>query len=132
MEHQPRIVVIGHSLLMEGVAVSLANTPMGNIIWADPVATDTEGYLQALQPDLVILELCDPRTARMLSLLKTNPNVLFLGLNENCNQAFLLKSHECAVHTIQDLLEILHKALGWKFRLLEGGEHSKSVREFDV
>jgi ribonuclease PH len=117
---------------MDGVAISLADTLMGNIIRVDPISADTEACLQSIHPDLVILELSDPRADMMFSMLKTTPDILFLGLNEDCSRVIVLKTLEHTIYTMQDLQEILQSMLHWQPQLLEGGEHIRYQKNLDI
>ena len=125
MGHQPAVVLLGNSLLMDGVAISLANTHMDNVIRADPAIANTRAYLQSLQPDLIILELGDHRTDTALSLLKENPDIILIGLNEDSSRVSVLKTQECTIDTMQDLQEVLQEVLHRKSRLFEGGGYTE-------
>ena len=132
MGHQPAVVLLGNSLLMDGVAISLANTQMDNVIRADPAVADTRAHLQSLQPDLIILELGDQRTDTALSLLKEHPEIILIGLNEDSSRVSVLKTQECTIDTMQDLQEVLQELLHWKPRLLKGGGHTDYQKKVDV
>ena len=132
MGHQPAVVLLGNSLLMDGVAISLANTQMDNVIRADPAVADTRAYLQSLQPDLIILELSDHRIDTALSLLKEHPDIILIGLNEDSSRVSVLKTQECTIYTMQDLQEVLQEVLRWKPRLFKGGEHTEYQKKLDV
>ena len=111
MDHQPVVVVLGHSLLIDGVATSLADKSTNNIIQADPDIADTKPCIQSLNPDLIILEMNDPRIDTMFSLLKANPAISLLGLNEGHSRALIIKPQECTLYTMQDFHAALQKAL---------------------
>ena len=132
MGHQPAVVLLGNSLLMDGVAISLANTQMDNVIRADPAVADTRAYLQSLQPDLIILELGDHRTDTALSLLKENPDIILIGLNEDSSRVSVLKTQECTIDTMQDLQEVLQELLHWKPRLFKGGGYIEYHKKLDA
>jgi AmiR/NasT family two-component response regulator len=132
MGHQPAVVLLGNSLLMDGVAISLANTQMDNVIRADPAVADTRAYLQSLQPDLIILELSDHRIDTALSLLKEHPDIILIGLNEDSSRVSVLKTQECTIYTMQDLQEVLQEVLRWKPRLFKGGGHTEYQKKLDV
>ena len=120
MGYQPLVVVLGDSLLMDGVAIGLAKTQINNIIRADPNLTDTRPYLQSLQPDLIILELNDPRIEPALHMLKVNPDISLLGINESRSRALILKTQEYTINTMQDFNELLQQVLHQKSRLFKG------------
>jgi hypothetical protein len=70
MEQRPLVVLLGESLLMDGVAVSLAGKGMLGTIRMDSDVVDIRECLETLQPDLVIFELDTPQSSHVLSLLR--------------------------------------------------------------
>jgi hypothetical protein len=121
MGYQPLVVVLGGSLLVDGVAIGLEKAQINNIIRVDPNIADTRPYLQSLQPDLIILELNDPRIESTLHLLKANPDISLLGINDSHSRALVLKTQEYTINTMQDFHELLQQVLHQKSRLFKGG-----------
>ena len=64
MADQPLVVVLGDSLLTEGVAVSLANCPLMSLNSIDSNAFDIWQQIDALSPNVIIFDLEIPHSPR--------------------------------------------------------------------
>ena len=112
MADQPLVVVLGDSLLMEGVAVSLANCPQMPLIRLDCNASDIWQQIDALDPDVIVLELKIPHSPFILTLLKERPGILLLGLDQDCNRVIVLNSRIHFSRTMHDLCQIVEAEVG--------------------
>jgi hypothetical protein len=101
------VLLYGQSLLLSGVAASLAECPGLQVARA---ATWAEaGRLlapPARMPDALIFDLTDARESHILPLLLKNPRLLMIGLDVECNQAVLVSGQEARSLTLDQIREI--------------------------
>ena len=107
MKKQPVVVILGHSLLMEGVAVSLANVEELSLVRIESSVSDIWQQVEALSPDVIVFELEVPHSPFILSLLKERPGILLIGLDVACNRVIVLNSRQLITSTMHDLYQIV-------------------------
>jgi hypothetical protein len=105
MEDRPLVVLLGKSLLMDGVAVSLTGEQMQRMVRMDVECNDIRERLKSLEPDLIVFELDNPKTQSIISLLKDRPDLLLIGLDLDYCRAIVLNSHQ---HITQSMNELQH------------------------
>jgi len=108
------LVVLLASVLMDGIAVSLAGNQLLEITCLDADAIDVRQRLHTLKPDLVIFELDTPRLPCILSLLCEQPGILLIGLDLACSRAIVLNSHQHLTPTLNELCRVVHGEAGQK------------------
>ena len=106
------LVVLLASVLMDGIAVSLAGNQLLEITCLDAHAIDVRQRLHTLKPDLVIFELENPRLPRILSLLWEQPGILLIGLDLACSRAIVLNSHQHLTPTLNELCLVVQAEAG--------------------
>lgn len=121
MEQRPLVVLLGESLLMDGVAVSLADRKMLGTIRMDSDVADIRECLEALQPDLIIFELDAPQSPSILSLLREQPGILLIGLDLACSRAIVLNSRQQMTRTMSELCLMVQAEADQKAHLPKGG-----------
>lgn len=107
MPKQPLIVLIGDSLLMEGVAFSLASRPQLFVLKLEPALIQVKDCLRCLEPDLVIFETGAPWTDSLMSVLKEQTGIRLAGLDLDTCRVVVLAGHEYFTETMQDLLQLI-------------------------
>ena len=120
METRPLVVLVD-SVLMDGIAVSLAGNPMLEITCLDAHAIDVGQRLDTLKPDLVIFGLDTPRLSCILSLLWEQPGILLIGLDPACSRAIVLNSHQHLTPTLNELCRVVQAEAGRRACLSKGG-----------
>jgi hypothetical protein len=121
MEQRPLVVLLGESLLMDGVAVSLAGKGMLGTIRMDSDVVDIRECLETLQPDLVIFELDTPQSSHVLSLLREQPGILLIGLDLACSRAIVLNSRQQMTRTMSELCLMVQAEADQKAHVPKGG-----------
>ncbi len=121
MARQPLIVLIGTSLLMEGVAFSLASKPRLNVLQLEPALIQMKDCLHCLEPDLVVFELGAPCSEALTALLNEQPEIRLAGLDLNTCQLIVLTSRQYQTDTMQDLLQVFQQQTHQQAHSLEGG-----------
>jgi len=107
MERRPLVVLLGDSLLMDGIAVSLAGREMPGTIRMDSDVVDIREHLKTLQPDLVIFELGTPTSTAILSLLSQQPGIQLMGLDPACSRVIMLNSQQHPTPTMYELYQVV-------------------------
>lgn len=107
MDNRPVVVLLGDSLFLEGVAMSLADRQRLGVVYMDSFGTDIQERLKSLKPKLIVFELDGPRSPAIFSLLKERPGTLLLGLDLDHNQVLLLKSRQHLAHNMKELCQLV-------------------------
>lgn len=125
MEKRPLVVLLGDSLLMDGVAVSLADWQLWRMIRLDIDALDIGECIgecmASLDPELIVFELDSPWSSSILSLIKDQPGVLLIGLDLSRSRAIVLHSHQHLTQTMADLCQVVQSEANEKARSSKGG-----------
>jgi hypothetical protein len=100
------VVLYGRSLLLSGVAASLEQCPALHVMQAG-AWTEASRLLAEHTPDVLIFDLTNASDSHILSLLLTNPGLLMIGLDAECNQAVLVVGHEARSLTLSQIREIV-------------------------
>ena len=109
MRNQPLVLLLGESILMEGVAASLAKSQLICMRHQVSVDLDLGGYIRHTQPDMIIFELGSASIEAMLSGLCQYTNILILGLDLDCQRAVVLISKQLPVQSMNDLGRLLER-----------------------
>ena len=119
MEQRPLVVLLGDSLLMDGIAVSLAGREMPGTIRMD---SDISECLKTLQPDLILFELDAPHLTAVLSVLSEQPGIQLVGLDLACSRVIVLNSQQYPTPTMNDLCQVVEAETGRQAHSPKGGE----------
>ena len=69
--------------------------------------TEAGRLLAEHTPDVLIFDLTNTSDSHILPLLLTNPGILMIGLDTECNQAVLLAGHEARSLTLSQIRDIV-------------------------
>jgi hypothetical protein len=114
METRSLVVLLGDSILMDGIAISLAGNQLLDMTRLDAHAIDVRQRLHSLKPDLVIFELDVSRLPCIPSLLLEQPGILLIGLDLACSRAIVLNSHQHPTSTLNELCRVVQAEAGQK------------------
>lgn len=112
MNERPQVVLLGDSLLIDGVAVGLEGRQVSGVVRMDTAITNIKERLKSLRPELVVFELDTPRSPAILSLLKEQPGTLLLGLDLTCSQVIVLNSNQRSTLTMQEFCQLVQTEVG--------------------
>lgn len=121
MEERPKVVLVGDSLLMEGVAAGLTSWRALAVIRLECDAVDIEECLRSLAPDVIIFELDSPPTPIILALLVERSQILLIGLDLASSRVIVLDSHSQVARTMNELYLVVQAKAGQKACLSKGG-----------
>ena len=107
MENQPQVVLLGDSVLMDGVADGLAERNFSNVIRINTIAGNVRELILSLEPDLVVYEHSIPKTNPILSVLSEQPGTMLLAIDLNTSRVIVLNSQPHPTRSMQELCEII-------------------------
>ena len=122
MEKQPLVVLLGDSVLIDGVAAGLASRQVPKMVRIDTFTADIVERLESLEPDLIVFELDAPRSSSIFTLLRQQPGILLLGLDLDYSQVLVLNSHHHITPTMNDLYQIVQAEASQQAFVSKGGE----------
>jgi hypothetical protein len=121
MPQRPLVVLLGDSLLLDGIAVNLAGREMPGTIRMNSDVTDFREYLKTLQPDMIIFELGAPQSTAILSLLSEQPGIQLLGLDLAFSRVIALNSRQHLAPTMNEFCQMVQDRAGQQGDSSKGG-----------
>lgn len=106
MEQQTVVALLGDSMMMDGIAVSLTKYETITPIRLDPATTNLKDCLQTIAPDLIIFELGTIWFHAILSLLSERPGLLLVGMDLECSRVIIMNSHQYQTKSIEELTQL--------------------------
>ena len=106
MEKHTVVVLLGNSMMMDGIAVSLANNDAVSSLQVDPSIANLQGRLKHIEPDLILYELDSDWAHSILSLLSEQPGTLLLGLDADCSRVIVMNSRQRLTKSMEELYEL--------------------------
>jgi hypothetical protein len=125
MIKRPLVVLLGDSVLIDGVAVSLGGCPELGVARIDTLVIDIEACIKSLKPDLVVFELDSPYSAHILSLLREQPGIQLVGLDLTSNRVLVLNSRQHKTRSMDEFSHVIHIIAGRGARSQKGGHRTK-------
>jgi hypothetical protein len=114
MDKRPLVVLLGDSLLLDGVAMSLGDRWRLGVVQMDTSIADIGERLISLKPELILFELDNPRTPAVFSLLREEPDTVLLGLDRDRSQVIVLSSSQHATQSMQELGQLVQLQASFK------------------
>jgi len=105
MEKGPRIVLLGDSILMDSVAECLAARWASGVLRID--CTSICDQFEFLKPDLILFELGQPYSDRVIELLPRWPGLAIIGLDLDCSRAIVLGGCQHVIGSMEDLYQVV-------------------------
>ncbi len=107
MDARHRVVLYGDSVVLSGVGKSLERYPRLEVLSLDASPSTIPEQLDALCPNVVILELGTVKTDLAFALLHDHPNLLLIGLDQKGDRLVVLSGCQASLRTEDDLLEAI-------------------------
>ena len=101
--------VIGTSLLMDGIASSLQGRKRKISLRKESIDPKLSARIQAKKPTLIIFEMVAPDSYLLLDLLRENPGIQLLGIDQTCSQVIILNSYQKQTHSMTELYQIVQE-----------------------
>jgi hypothetical protein len=108
-ESRPMIWIIGNNVLMDGIAASLQEKQIKNLVHWEKLDVDFDAKLRSNTPNLIIFELDTPGSYILLALLRQQPGIQLIGVDQNCEQVIVLNSFQRQSHSMRDLHQIVQE-----------------------
>jgi hypothetical protein len=102
-----RIAIIGESVLMEGIVVSLAENPHFFIECSGANLPDALNLVNTFKPHVIVSDLEFPIMQTMLSQMWDLKGVRLLALDDSCDRVLVLNCELLESPSLADLQEII-------------------------
>jgi hypothetical protein len=107
MSKQPLVVLLGDSVLIDGVAVSLGGSQVLSVARINTLTSNIDECFESLKPDLVVFELDSPYSPLVFSLLREQPGLRLVGLDLACSRVIVLNSRQHTACTMSELAHVV-------------------------
>jgi DNA-binding NarL/FixJ family response regulator len=104
-----KVFLYGNSLLLSGVAYSLAKQPGLQVFQATQDWADAAPRLETMQPDVIIFDLAGQAESHFLPMLVHNPGLLLVGLDPEHSQAVMLSGQTVGPLTLDRMIQIINR-----------------------
>lgn len=108
-ESRPTVLVIGSNVLMEAVANCLREERVPNLIQWDSINFGWEANLHVTRPGLIIFDFDTPYFYLLCDLLREQPGIHLIGLDQNRDQVVVFNSFTRDTRTLIDLNQIVQE-----------------------
>ena len=109
MGQDVRVSIIGESILVEGIVVSLENNTQMKIQRINADNEDALHLITDFNPKVIIYPLGFPEVEQILSQVRIKPDVRLIGLDIECNQVLVMDSHLHRSLSLEDLQKLIPK-----------------------
>ena len=107
MADQPHILLLGDSVLMDGIAESLSKRRFHNMTRINSDARDARTFVNCFIPDLVIYELNAINIDPILTIIREQSDTLHLAVDMTSSQVILLDCRRKPTQSMHELCELI-------------------------
>lgn len=111
MRSQSLVLLLGESILMDGIAESLAQNNLFLIRREVSIGLDMCVYIKLLKPDMIVFELGMSSIDSIVSGLSELTNIVLLGLDLDSCRVVVLSSKQFPIDTMGDLGRLLESEM---------------------
>lgn len=108
---RPVILIIGESVMMDGIAYSLQEENLDNLVRWDELDSGFNAVRLPPSTNLIIFELEKPGIYRLFDLLREQPGIRLLGLHSSCEQVLVFGSCKKPSRTMAELYRIVREVM---------------------
>ncbi len=101
------VMLYGNSLVVSTFGANLEGQPGLLLLRVNPSVPDSDLRMGTIRPDFVIFDLAVERTDCAVSLWKTLPDLLLIGVTPDSSQMLVLSGRQQQVLCVEDLLSII-------------------------
>lgn len=105
----PTVVLYGNSLVVSTFGASLEGQPGLQLLRVDPGAPGADQRLRAIRPNIVMFDLDTEHTDFTVSLWKTLPDLLLVGVTPNSSRMLVLSGRQQHAECVEDLMSIIQR-----------------------
>ena len=102
-----RVILLGNSILIAGIAANLADYPDLELVRLDTCCAESAAVLASQPAPVVFYDMSMELPACYASLLRQVPNVTLIGLHPNCEYAWVLSGGRAPALSMQDLADVI-------------------------
>jgi DNA-binding response OmpR family regulator len=102
-----RIAIIGESVLMEGIGVSLAENPLFSVECTGADLADALNLVNKFKPQVIVFDLELPIMQTMLSQMRDLVNLRLVALDDSCDRVLVMDSELFDSPSLADLQELI-------------------------
>jgi DNA-binding NarL/FixJ family response regulator len=106
---QERIILYGDALFIQSVEACVRGTGEVGLVGLCSSALDAPQRLQSLRPDLVVMDLRGDQSHLAVSLLREQPGVSILCVDQERQEAIVLCGQSYPTPSAEDLTEIIRR-----------------------
>ena len=107
MPRQQRVLLIGDSILIDGIAASLKSNQRLHVLQVDPDITAVEDCIGAFAPGLILFDANELQADSVVCLLKEHPGIHLVGLDTMASRMLVLSSYQRVAPSMRDLLQVV-------------------------
>ena len=106
---QELVVLFGEALFIQSVEACLHRTQEIGVIGLYSSVVDAPQRLKSLRPDLVVMDLRGDHCRLAVSLLREQPGIAILCVDQERQEAIVVCGHAYSTPTAEDLTEIIRR-----------------------
>ncbi len=107
MSQNHRVILVGNTILMAGFAASLATYPDIELVRVDPLGTENTAIFATQPNPLVFYDMSIEMPVGFLTVLRRVQGLVLIGLDPNCEFAWVLSSSITPAMQVQDLADAI-------------------------
>ena len=107
MAFKTSVLIFGKSLYLAGIGVCLKNVEGLDVLKIDPQSPNAKQRLDALSPDALLFDLSNPPSDLDMALLRSNPDLLLIGVDPSNSEILVLKGQCSRVMTTNELNKLI-------------------------
>ena len=107
MANQPHILLLGDSVLMDGIAESMSKRDFYNMTRINSTSQEAQVFVRCFIPDLVIYELNATNIDPILTIIREQSDTLHLAVDMSSSQVILLDCQRKPTESMQELCELV-------------------------
>ena len=107
MSFKNRVVIFGKSLNLAGISASLKLEQELDVVFVDPQEISSIACLEAMKPSVIIFDLAESPCELDMTLLRTQPGLILIGVDPSSHDALILKGQSSQVMSAGDLSQLI-------------------------
>ena len=128
MGRKPQVLLLGESVFMDSVAVSLVECNTSNVVRVCSSTQSARELVNSLNPDLIVYELHTKNTDPIFAIIKEQGDTLHLAIDLDYNQIILLKCQRKPAESMHELCKIINQEVNSKNTKTKKEENEKSTQ----
>ena len=132
MEKRPLVVLLGDSVLIDGVVASLRTSENLRVKHLDTPSAGVCERLLCLKPDLVVFELDSLQAPLLVSLIRVLAGTTLLGLDLTASRTIVVNSYPRTTHNMDQPAQIIQSQATQYAHAQKGGLGTINTHPVDI